>query len=50
MKKESSVVKMSRREHKEFQKHNYKRNASIKGPVQEMPNYIVKEWQGGNPF
>ena len=27
------------REHKEFQKHNYTRNASVRGPVQEMPNF-----------
>ncbi len=27
------------REHKDFQKHYYKRNASIRGPVQEMPNF-----------
>jgi len=27
------------KEHKDFQKRNYRRNASIRGPVQEMPNY-----------
>lgn len=27
------------KEHKEFQKVNYRRNASIRGPVQEMPNF-----------
>lgn len=27
------------REHKEYQKTNYRRNASIRGPVQEIPNF-----------